>query len=112
MGEKIIPVQCDQGTQRIRWLANVGIARFDDNSGISLGVPRGVQDEVGQLLDLNALISSLKNEEHVWVLLKGEFCPMIRRFLFHLFFLTRNNINHLHLEDDESSAMIPKDLCW
>lgn len=82
--EKIIPVECDKGTQRIHWLASVGIARFDDNSGISLGVPRGIQDEVGQLLDLNALVSSLSNEQHVWVLLK----------------------------DDEPSAMIPKDLCW
>ena len=35
--EKTIPVHCGDGSQTIAWLASVGVARYDDHYGRSLG---------------------------------------------------------------------------
>lgn len=79
------------GSQQLRWLANVALCRYDSNNGIHLGkhafhrcffvcnslasgFPKGMRVESGQSLNLNHSIKeSLKNEDQVWVLLsKGE----------------------------------------
>jgi hypothetical protein len=54
--DKTIVVDCGDATQKTRWLANVGVARYDDNFGRSLGPPRGLQRESGKTCDLNARI--------------------------------------------------------
>lgn len=54
--DKTVLVACGDGTQKIRWLANVGVARYDDNFGKSLGPPRGLQRESGKACDPNARI--------------------------------------------------------
>lgn len=30
VGDKIVAVACGNATQRVKWLANVGVARFDE----------------------------------------------------------------------------------
>ncbi len=54
--DKTILVDCGDATQKTRWLANVGVARYDDNFGKSLGPPRGLQRESGKICDLDARI--------------------------------------------------------
>eukprot|EP00274_Cyanoptyche_gloeocystis_P007138 CAMPEP_0196665834 /NCGR_PEP_ID=MMETSP1086-20130531/62728_1 /TAXON_ID=77921 /ORGANISM="Cyanoptyche gloeocystis , Strain SAG4.97" /LENGTH=73 /DNA_ID=CAMNT_0042002789 /DNA_START=87 /DNA_END=305 /DNA_ORIENTATION=+ len=65
--EKTILVQCGDGTQRIRWLGNVGIARYDSHNGLELGIPKGVALEDGTLMDMNQQINTrLADDQHVW----------------------------------------------
>mmetsp|Transcript_9073 Transcript_9073/g.18433 ORF Transcript_9073/g.18433 Transcript_9073/m.18433 type:complete len:84 (+) Transcript_9073:42-293(+) len=70
---KVVAVSCGDGAQPVRWLANVGIARFDAAQGRSLGMPTGVRLEDGTLLGLGTTLAEagLTDMQHVWVLLKG-----------------------------------------
>ena len=68
--DKIITVEVGAGTQKIKWLANVGVARYDGSFGRSLGAPRGVQKEGGHMCDPTASVNSvLENEQHCFVVL-------------------------------------------
>ena len=60
--------------QPIRWLANVGTARYDSSQGRSLGIPGGVRTEDGTLLELGQTISEagLQDLQHVWVVYKAS----------------------------------------
>lgn len=70
--EKTLAIQCADGTQLVRWLANVAVHRYDDNYGIELGAPQGVRMESGELIDMEKVISDvLADNEHVWILLTG-----------------------------------------
>ena len=67
---KIIVVECGTATQRIRWLANVGVARYDDSFGRSLGMPTGMQKEGGVACDMQHRIADvLENGQHAFVIL-------------------------------------------
>ena len=70
-------VSCGDGTQPVRWLANVGVTRYDDAQGRSLGVPIGVRLEDGTLLGLGQSISEagIQDLQHVHVVLKGQGKP-------------------------------------
>mmetsp|Transcript_41663 Transcript_41663/g.117776 ORF Transcript_41663/g.117776 Transcript_41663/m.117776 type:complete len:143 (-) Transcript_41663:238-666(-) len=72
--ERTFVVSCGDAGQRISWLANVGIVRYDDRTkGMELGVPRGVRLEDGTLLDMDDVICSrLVDGSDVWVLLKED----------------------------------------
>ena len=82
-------MHCGEGEQRIQWLAHVGVARYDTNFGLELGVPRGVQSDDGKVFDPNAIIKDhIADNQHVWVLIKGLFsvdCSIC--FLFSIFSL-------------------------
>jgi hypothetical protein len=68
--EKTIVVECGDGTQRVRWLASVGVARYDDNFGQSLGAARGLQKEGGVCCDPEARVCDvLENNQHAFVIL-------------------------------------------
>ena len=71
--EKCVPVSVGEGTQPVRWLANVGIARFDEQQGRGLGSPMGVKAEDGSLLNMGVSLidAGIKDMQHVWVVLKG-----------------------------------------
>ena len=70
--DKAIAVSCGDGTQPVRWLANVGLARYDEAQGRSLGVPVGVRLEDGQMLSLTQTIvdAGLRDQQHVWVVMQ------------------------------------------
>ena len=74
VGKRCLAVSCGDGTQPVRWLADVGQARHDENLGRSLGIPTGVRLEDGQKLTLTQdLVSAgLKDRMHVWVLFKDS----------------------------------------
>ena len=74
--DKSIGVQCgEEAQQPIRWLGNVAIARYSTGAtmGMDLGAPKGVRLEDGTALDMDAPVSScLKENAHVWVVLRDE----------------------------------------
>jgi hypothetical protein len=71
--EKTILVQCGPGVQKLKWLGHVGIARYDSNNGMELGVPKGIVGEGGKVLDMSAVINeTLEDGAHVWVLLRDD----------------------------------------
>jgi hypothetical protein len=50
------------------------------------GTPKAIKTEDGSLLDLNAVIRDVvKDDAHVWVLIRGTFLPMdeLQPFSFH-----------------------------
>lgn len=68
--DKIITVEVGAGTQKVKWLANVGVARYDNSFGRTLGAPRGVQREGGHMCDPTATVNSvLENDQHCFVVL-------------------------------------------
>ena len=71
--QRCIPVSCGDGSQPVRWLANVGITRHDDSLGRSLGPPAGVKLGSGQLVPLQQSLvnAGIHDGQHVWVVLKG-----------------------------------------
>ncbi|KAF4757199.1 hypothetical protein FOZ63_017568 [Perkinsus olseni] len=71
-------IRCGAGGQHIRWLANMGIARYcpvysKRGSTIRSGTPSGVRFEDGTYLDMGAKIcEQLKNDDEVWVELEED----------------------------------------
>ena len=57
IGAKAVLVSVGEGDQPVRWLANVGVARHDDQQGRSLGVPVGVKIDNGTMLNMQDSIS-------------------------------------------------------
>merc|ERR1740138_534695 len=70
--EKTFAVSCGDGGQRISWLANVGIVRYDEKTkGMELGAPRGVRLEDGAKLNMDDIVCTrLSDGADVWVILK------------------------------------------
>ena len=68
--DKVVPVECGDGLQQVRWLGNVGVARYDDQFGKSLGAARGVQKEGGVLCEPTQRICDvLEHEQHCFIIL-------------------------------------------
>eukprot|EP01039_Chlorochromonas_danica_P007331 gene7329-8113_t len=71
--DKVITVSCGDANQRIKWLAHVGIARWDDKDCQGwkrLGIPTSVRlnQKDGEELDLNKkIVEVLNNGDHVYV---------------------------------------------
>jgi len=100
IGAKAVLVSVGEGDQPVRWLANVGVARHDEQQGRSLGVPIGVKIDNGTMLNMQDSIAESGLTEvrasphtapphrhpadasricvpraqgqHVWVVLKGN----------------------------------------
>ena len=50
--QKVCPVSVGSGSQPVGWLATVGVARYDDSNGRTLGVPRGIKLEDGSMVSM------------------------------------------------------------
>ena len=80
-------IPCGEGNQKIRWLGDVAILRYEHfheaingiliniiSRNICLGTPKGMRFEDGSFLDMNMRINEyLKIDMHVWFILKGIF---------------------------------------
>ena len=82
---KCVALSCGEGQQPVRWLANVGTARYDGGQGRCLGTPVGVRLEDGTPVDLSSSIAEagLSDMQHVWIVYKqpgllGEGAPKSR----------------------------------
>ena len=72
MRERVVKVQCGDGSQRIKWLGSVGVARYDPMGIDVLGLPSVVRAAGGASLDMNAIVCELlKDGDHVWIMLDG-----------------------------------------
>ena len=71
--QKVIAVSVGDGTQPVKWLANVGMARYDEGQGRSLGLPSGVRLADGKLLSLTQTLAEagLQDLQHVWLVFKS-----------------------------------------
>ncbi len=97
--DKQIEVQCGEGTQPVRWLANVGISRYDSSFGMELGAPRGVRLENGSSVNLNGAVRDLlKDGDQIYVLLRtaGTFSISSHVFLTHQHTHTHTHTHKKH----------------
>ena len=70
--DKQFTIQCGDGLQKVKWLGDVAIFRHSHFYQPINSTTKGIKFENGEMLDLNAIISStLADGTHVWVLLKG-----------------------------------------
>ena len=71
--QRTVAVSCGDGAQPVRWLANVGMARYDEAQGRSLGQPVGVRLEDGTMLSLAQSLAEagLRDQQHVYVVFKA-----------------------------------------
>jgi len=66
-------IQCGEGGQRIRWLGDVAIFRFDYFFGQNTGTCKGLRFENGTLLRMDDIINEqLQDDAHIWVILKED----------------------------------------
>ncbi len=69
--DKVITVECGDATQSVKWLGNVGVARYDESFGRSLGAAKGVQKEGGTVCDpTDRICDVLENDQHCFILLQ------------------------------------------
>ena len=75
--DKAVAVSCGDGHQPVKWLANVGMARYDDAQGRSLGTPAAVKLENGTPLTLTSTLTDagLSDLQHVYVVFKPHQSP-------------------------------------
>ena len=73
VAKTVISVSVGDGQQPVKWIADVGMARYDENQGRGLGVPTGVRLEDGSLLGLTQSIADagLKDGSHVWCVFRS-----------------------------------------
>lgn len=72
-------VFCGSGTQRIRWLSDVALHRYEHFNGANSdpGLAKGMRFENGDLIDMDMLIiDKLQMNQHVWVILREDLALM------------------------------------
>lgn len=74
--DKVFTINCGTGSQKLRWLAEVGALKYDPNSMMKVGEPKGIRLEDGTMLNLNDRISDrLYDNIRVWVLFQEQGSP-------------------------------------
>ena len=88
MKDEMFVVHCGPGSQRLRWLADVAIHRFDSNFAMDTGLMAELKFENGVQLNIDGMISEeLADDVHVYVVLYGKF-----EFVLHLISLAPLNV--------------------
>ena len=57
--EKVFTVSCGEGAQLIRWLGDVSIFRYTENSAMGLGLNFGMKLENGSIIDIDMPINEV-----------------------------------------------------
>jgi len=71
--EESFSINCGSGGQKIRWLADVAIHRYNHFYGVDIGIAKGVRYENETMLNMDDIIcESLSEDAHVWVMLKED----------------------------------------
>ncbi|CDW71181.1 UNKNOWN [Stylonychia lemnae] len=66
-------VHCGAGSQKIKWLADVAIHRYDPYFAMDTGLAQEVRFENGVLLNIEGMISEeLTDDLHVYIHLKED----------------------------------------
>ena len=72
--EKTFKIFCGEGNQKVRWITDAAILKYELIYNKKCGLAYGVKLENGHTCDLDKLIKdALRPNENVWVLLKEEF---------------------------------------
>ena len=70
-------VFCGAGTQKIRWLSDVALHRYEHFTKEDPGLAKGMRFENGTLIDMECTIcDKLETNTEVWVLLKEDLALM------------------------------------
>ena len=70
-------VFCGAGTQKIRWLSDVALHRYQHFHSQDPGLAKGMRFENGQMIDMEQIICRyLEQDQHVWVILKEDLALM------------------------------------
>ena len=70
-------VFCGAGTQKIRWLSDVALHRYEHFHNQDPGLAKGMRFENGTLIDMDITIcDKLEGDTHVWVILKEDLALM------------------------------------
>eukprot|EP00462_Mataza_sp_D1_P006280 CAMPEP_0175121018 /NCGR_PEP_ID=MMETSP0087-20121206/936_1 /TAXON_ID=136419 /ORGANISM="Unknown Unknown, Strain D1" /LENGTH=81 /DNA_ID=CAMNT_0016402515 /DNA_START=8 /DNA_END=253 /DNA_ORIENTATION=+ len=71
--DKVIEIQCGDGSQQLKWLANVACCRYDSTNGIELGPPLGLRLEDGTKISMKDVIrDKLKDDAQIFVVLRDD----------------------------------------
>lgn len=71
--EKVIPLQCGDGTQQVMWLGNAAMIHYDATFGKKFGPPVSIRKEGGVQCDLEARVCDvLDDNQHVFVTLEQD----------------------------------------
>ncbi|CAD8138001.1 unnamed protein product (macronuclear) [Paramecium tetraurelia] len=71
--DKQFAINCGDGLQKVKWLGDVAIFRHSHFYSQINSTTKGIKLENGEMVDLNAIISStLAENTHVWVVLKED----------------------------------------
>lgn len=66
-------VHCGAGNQKLKWLGDVAIHRYDPNFAMETGLAKEIRFENGVILNTEGVISDeLQDDIHVYVILKGK----------------------------------------
>lgn len=77
--DQMFPIFCGTGTQRVRWLSDVALHRYEhfNGTGSDPGLAKGMRFENGDLIDIEGIVNNkLKSDEHVWVILNEDLALM------------------------------------
>ena len=67
--DAVFTVNCGNGSQRLRWLAEIGALNYDKNAMKTTGEPKLLKLEDGNVLNMNDRIGEkLYDNARVWVL--------------------------------------------
>ena len=70
-------VFCGSGTQKIRWLSDVALHRYQHFHNQDPGLAKGMRFENGNTIDMELTINrELEPDNHVWVILKEDLALM------------------------------------
>ncbi|CBH14106.1 uncharacterized protein TEOVI_000141800 [Trypanosoma equiperdum] len=68
--EKVIKLECGDGTQNVIWLGNAAMVHYDSSFGQKYGSPKYIQKEGGTMCDPNARVCDvLDDNQHVFAVL-------------------------------------------
>ncbi|AYU75525.1 hypothetical protein, conserved [Leishmania donovani] len=71
--EKIIPLQCGDGTQQVVWLGSAAMIHYDASFGKRFGPPVSIRKEGGVQCDFEARVCDvLEDGQHVFVTLESD----------------------------------------
>ena len=71
--DQMFPIFCGQGAQKIRWLSDVALHRYEHFNNQDPGLAKGMRFENGQYIGWDFIIKdTLSDDVHIWVILKED----------------------------------------
>ena len=79
--DKDFAIETGDSTQRLRWLANVGVFRYEWESKTKVSAPKLIRQENGAFMNPDHMIGNCLSERcHIWVILSDEYDPKMLEY--------------------------------